>query len=163
MTDSIIIGISDQKISTSPSILVTYALGSCVGIMLHDSSTHIGGMAHIMLPDSELMKGQTGMNRMKFADTAVIDLLNAMIALGARRSNITAKIAGGANMFKMSDDSGIGTIGNRNVVSVKNVLNELNIPIVAEDTGEDFGRTVLFDLATGNAKIQSLGKDIKEI
>ena len=163
MIDTIVIGISDQKISTSPSTLVTYALGSCVGIMLHDSSSHIGGMAHIMLPDSNLMKGQVGMNRMKFADTAIVNMLNAMIALGAIKSNITAKITGGANMFQVSDDFDIGSIGTRNVSSVKKVLKELNIPIVAEDTGEDFGRTVFFDLDTGAVRVQALGKDIKEI
>ncbi|MDR2157502.1 MAG: chemotaxis protein CheD [Clostridiales Family XIII bacterium] len=163
MKDTIVIGISDQRTSKSPNTLVTYALGSCVGVSLYDETTNIGGMAHIMLPDSALMRGAKSMDRMKFADTAIADLLDKMVVQGANRSRITAKIAGGANMFKMSDGSGLGSIGQRNIASVKQVLFDLGVPIIAEDVGKDFGRTIFFDLDTGKVRVRSLGKNVREM
>jgi chemotaxis protein CheD len=161
--DMIIIGISDQNTGRHPAKLVTYALGSCVGIALHDKETGLGGLAHIMLPDSSIMNNPEKINRMKYADTAIVDLYNSMIKQGANPRGITAKLAGGANMFKVPEDSPIGKIGIRNVKRSKEVLGELNIPIVAEDVGKDFGRTLYFDLDTGTVRVQSLGQKVKEI
>jgi chemotaxis protein CheD len=164
MTDElVIIGISDLNTAKHPATLVTYALGSCVGIMLHDPNVKIGGLAHIMLPDSSMMKDPTKINRMKYADTAIVDLYNQMISKGANPGNITAKLAGGANMFKVSEDSPIGKIGKRNIERSREVLSELKIPVLAEDVGKDFGRTVHFNPGTGNVKVQSLGQKVKEI
>jgi chemotaxis protein CheD len=163
MKDTLIIGISDYKTSKSPNTLVTYALGSCVGISLYDVSTGIGGLAHIMLPESNLIRDGNRVDRMKFADTAIADLLDVMVTQGANRGRITAKIAGGANMFKITDGSGIGNIGERNIASTKKALSELGVPIVAEDTGADFGRTIFFELDTGKVKVQSLGKRVREM
>ncbi|MDR0851776.1 MAG: chemotaxis protein CheD [Clostridiales Family XIII bacterium] len=163
MSDAIVIGISDYNTSRSPNILVTYALGSCVGISLYDDHTKIGGMSHIMLPDSSMIKDSANVDRMRFADTAIADLVDAMVILGADRNRITAKIAGGANMFAMGGDSVIARIGDRNVESVKAQLNSLGIPLLAEDTGADFGRTVFFELETGKIRVQSLGKNVREL
>jgi chemotaxis protein CheD len=164
MTDEmIIIGISDQNTAKHPATMVTYALGSCVGIMLHDKALGLGGLAHIMLPDSSIMKDQGKVNRMKYADTAIVDLYESMIRQGANPKNITAKLAGGANMFKVSEDSPIGQIGIRNVERSKEILNGLNVPILAEDVGKDIGRTVYFNLDTGALRVQSLGQEVKEI
>jgi chemotaxis protein CheD len=162
MNKQIVIGISDQSISKAPDTLVTYALGSCIGISLFDASTGVGGLSHIMLPYSNLV-GDGQIDRNKFADTAIEDLVIGMERFGADRSKIKAKIAGGANMFKISDDSVIGSIGDKNIESVKKELARLGIPIVAEDVGADYGRTVYFELETGKVKVQSLGKHIKEM
>jgi chemotaxis protein CheD len=159
----IVVGISDCKMSKSPNTLVTYALGSCVGVSLYDETTRIGGMAHIMLPESRLTRTDVDIDRMKFADTAIVDLLDSMVGYGASRNRIIAKLAGGANMFKITDDSGIGNIGERNIMSAKRILAGLGIPIVAEDTGADFGRTIFFDLSTGKVKVQSLGRGVREM
>jgi chemotaxis protein CheD len=163
MKETIIVGISDQRTSQSPNILATYALGSCVGVSLYDETTGIGGLAHIMLPTSSLIKDVQAVERMKFADTAIGDLVDRMVTAGANRRQITAKIAGGANMFKIADDSAFGNIGQRNIESVKQSLSNLSVPIVGEDTGADFGRTIFFDLSTGKVKVQTLGKSVKEI
>ncbi|MDR1029127.1 MAG: chemotaxis protein CheD [Clostridiales Family XIII bacterium] len=163
MKETIVIGISDQRTSRSPNTLVTYALGSCVGVSLYDADTNIGGMAHIMLPQSVPGRDALEIDRKKFADTAIIDLLGRMVRQGANRGRIVAKIAGGANMFGIVDGNGFGDIGRRNVISVKDILSGLDIPIVAEDTGENFGRTIFFELDTGKVKVRSLGKNMKEM
>jgi chemotaxis protein CheD len=141
---------------------VTYALGSCVGVALYDRISKIGGLAHIMLPDSAMAPGIVA-DRMKFADTGVEDLVSEMISRGADPSGMTAKIAGGSNMFRISDGSRLAGIGDRNVESVKSALDRIGIRLVAEDVGCDYGRTLYFDLVTGNVKVQSLGKGTKEI
>ena len=158
---TIIVGISDLKLATPPDTLVTYALGSCVGICLLDPATRIGGLAHVMLPSIKVSPGDT--NIMKFADTAIPEMVKKMEQLGAFRSRMTAKIAGGAQMFDVQQASMIGTIGDRNVCSVKDTLHKLKIPLIAEDTGLNYGRTVYFDLETGVMKVQSLGRGTREL
>ena len=114
-----------------------------------------------MLPESSMFS-KSEVNRMKFADTAIVDLVRDMTRLGADSRKLVAKIAGGAQMFEVQPGSAIGTIGERNIVSVKNALYSLKIPVIAEDTGLNYGRTVYFDLDTGIMKVQSLSRSIKE-
>ncbi len=161
MSGQLVVGISDYKLARNPNIFVTYALGSCVGICLYDRQTKIGGLAHIMLPESSMFSNNDP-NRMKFADTAVMDLVNDLGKLGALKTRLVAKIAGGAQMFEVQAGSSIGTIGERNVFSVKKALSAHRIPILAEDTGLNYGRTVYFDLDTGIMKVQSLNRSVKE-
>ena len=113
-----------------------------------------------MLPDSTAFSNRE-LNRMKFADTAIVDMVNDLKMLGSLQTDMTAKIAGGAQMFGNSDDM-IGSIGDRNVDSVKNVLRKLRIPIIAEDTRQNYGRTLYFYLTTGIVKVQSLSRGVKE-
>jgi chemotaxis protein CheD len=155
------VGIADLKVSLSPSVIITIGLGSCIGITFFDKSKGIGGLSHIMLPDSTLFA--TVNNPLKFADLAVPILLEDMIKLGATKNNLIAKIAGGASMFSFSDKSMIMDVGNRNIIAVKNILNKLAIPIVSEDTGGNKGRTILLDTATGVLQIKTVGVGIKEI
>ncbi len=100
---------------------------------------------------------------MKFADTAIADMVQEMAKLGADRRRLTAKIAGGAQMFEVQQGSLMGTIGDRNVSSVRDTLRRLGIPVIAEDTGSNYGRTVYFDLDTGIMKVQSLGRGTREL
>ncbi len=155
------VGISDFVAAKGPDILVTYALGSCVGICLYDSKLQIGGLSHIMLPDSNQFS-KNEINRMKFADTAIADLVSEMRRLGADMRRITAKIAGGAKMFQTQPGSQIGSIGDRNVDSVKQVLKDLHIPLTAEDTRQNYGRTIHFYLGTGIMKVSSLNRGTME-
>ena len=161
MSDFLVVGISDYKYARNPNIFVTYALGSCVGICLYDKQLKIGGLSHIMLPESSMFS-KNDINRMKFADTAISDLVQDLVKLGADKRRLTAKIAGGAQMFEVQQGSLVGTIGDRNVDSVKKTLHSLRIPIIAEDTGLNYGRTVYFDLDTGIMKVQSLSRSIRE-
>lgn len=156
MSNTVTVGISDLNTVKSPDILVTYALGSCVGICLYDPLVQVAGLSHIMLPSSSLITNQN--QPMKFADTAIVMLVKKMELLGAKNIRIKAKIAGGAQMFASMSNSSIGNIGQRNVAAVKQVLASLNIPIVAEDTGKDYGRTVYFDATNGSMRVKSVNK-----
>ncbi|MDR0222907.1 MAG: chemotaxis protein CheD [Oscillospiraceae bacterium] len=153
---NISVGISDWKISKPPDVLVTYALGSCVGICLYDKTKLIGGLSHIMLPDSKNCGDGLATNRMKFADTAIPDMFGKMLSMGALRANVTAKIAGGAVMFNVATDR--FNIGERNVAAVKAALGALGIRVIAQDVGLNYGRTVFFYPESGAVKIKSTTK-----
>ncbi len=140
---NITIGISDLNVARAPDVLVTYALGSCVGICLYDEHAKVAGMSHILLPSSAQMPGNK--TPMKFADTAIPMLMVKMQAMGARPTQLRAKIAGGAQMFASSTNDAIANIGARNVAAVKATLQRLRIPIMKENTGENYGRTLLFN------------------
>lgn len=152
------IGIGDLKVCKKPDILVTYALGSCVGICLLDSTAGVGGLSHIMLPDSTA--GVNGASApMRFADTAIPMLIKEMEKLGASRGRLRAKIAGGATMFAIANDK--FNIGDRNVAKVKEMLAKERIPILAEDTGADYGRTLFFYPETGVMEIRAATRGTK--
>ncbi|KYH34785.1 chemoreceptor glutamine deamidase CheD [Clostridium tepidiprofundi DSM 19306] len=155
------IGIADLNVGNSPDVLITVGLGSCVGIALFDKRKKIGGLAHIMLPDSKQFSKIT--NEYKFADLAIPVLLDKMIKSGASKYSIEAKIAGGASMFNFSDKSMIMDIGSRNSTAVKKVLKELSIPLIGEDVGGNKGRTMIFDTDKGTVSIKTVGQGIKVI
>ena len=148
------IGISDLNIAQRGDVLVTYALGSCVGICLYDSVRKVAGLAHIMLPESSGFSAE-GRQVNKFADLAIPALVQQMERAGAKRICMKAKIAGGAQMFASVNNSALANIGARNVQAVKNTLGKMNIPIIAEDTGKDYGRTQYFGSADGIMIIKS--------
>jgi chemotaxis protein CheD len=155
------VGIADLNIAFCPDKLITVGLGSCVGIAIYDKASGIGGLAHIMLPDSSQFNKIT--NQVKFADLAIPMLVEDMIKKGARLRNMIAKIAGGASMFNFSDKSIIMDIGNRNGIAVKNALKILAIPIVAEDIGGNKGRTLIFDTESGILSIRTVGMGTTEL
>ena len=153
MADKITIGIADMKLAKGEGMLVTYALGSCIGICLHDPALKLGALVHIMLPLNMEAGRKTPM---KYADTGIRETLKQMEAKGASRSRITAKIAGGAMMFK--DGSGsLGNIGQRNIESVKLNLKKEGVRLLKEDVGGTVARTLLFDVNSGLACIRSYG------
>ena len=158
MSEIIKVGMADLKTCVSPNGVTTLGLGSCVGIAIRDTSNKIGGLAHIMLPDSKAMKNAQ-QNLAKFADTGVEELVKQMEKLGAKRSRMVAKIAGGATMFSFQGSgTNVGQVGDRNVDAVKAKLRELKIPILASDTGANYGRTVIFYPESGDFHIRALGK-----
>ena len=152
---------ADLKLCKAPDAITTLGLGSCVGIAIRDPATKIGGLAHIMLPDSTQFANNT--NIPKFADTGVKELVKVVTAAGANRTRLVAKIAGGAQMFAFSSKNELTAVGQRNVEAVKKVLAELKIPILASDTGLNFGRTVEFYPETGDYVIKAVGKGVKTI
>ena len=154
MKNTVKVGIADMNIVKGEDELVTFALGSCVAICLYDAEKKIAGMAHIMLPDSKQLAAGSS-QPLKFADTALLELLKVMQQQGARAAALTAKIAGGAQMFADTANSPLGNIGGRNTQAVKAGLARFRIPIVAEDTGKDYGRTCYFDAPTGSMLIKS--------
>lgn len=161
MVELIRVGMADLKVACHPSILSTLGLGSCVGITLYDCKKKIIGMAHIMLPSSRIATANT--NRAKFADTGITDLLDQMLALGANKKDLVAKIAGGAQMFAFSGSNEIMKIGARNSEASRMMLKELNIPLLGEDTGGNHGRTIEISSEDGRLMVKTIGFGIKYI
>ena len=159
---SIVIGISDMNVAKGDNSVITYALGSCVGVAMYDTSRKIAGLAHILMPSSKDVR-DSNINLMKYADTAVPELLRRMERAGASSFNINAKIAGGAQMFSMGNASTQFNIGERNVQMVRDALQKLRIRIVAEDVGANYGRTVEIFAATGVYRIKAIAKGTKDI
>jgi len=162
MGEIIKVGMADWKICTGDDGLTTLGLGSCVGVAIRDPQSGIGGLAHVMLPDSKETVNNS--NRSKFADTCIADMVTEMVKKGANLGKMTAKIAGGAQMFAFgSGKSDMVRVGERNVAACKNKLKELKIAVTAEDTGENYGRTVVFYPADGKYVIKAVGKPEKTI
>lgn len=161
MGEVIKVGMADMRVCGGEDALTTLGLGSCIGIAIRDPGTGIGGLVHIMLPDSKEIKNNT--NRPKFADTGIEDLVIAIVKKGGNRNKLVAKIAGGAQMFAFGGKSDMVRVGERNAEASKKKLSELKIPLLAEDTGDTYGRTVVFYPATGEFHIRSVGKSEKVI
>jgi chemotaxis protein CheD len=164
------VGVAEYHVTHNPHTLVCFGLGSCVGIALYDGRRKIGGLAHVMLPDSKAIsrKGSPG----KFADTAIRSMVREMEKLGSRRKDMVAKIAGGACMFHIPGARNprnvpgpcLGMqIGERNVEAVKRILEEMGIPLVAEDTGGDYGRTMRFRVSDGKVTVSSIRHGTREL
>ena len=161
MGEMIKVGMADLNICIAPDALTTLGLGSCVGVALYDAQMRIAGLVHIMLPDSS--KVRQNENKAKFADTGIELLIERMKERGAAVNRLTAKIAGGAQMFAFKSDNDMLRVGQRNVEAVKQKLAQLNIKILAEDTGLNYGRTVEFYPANGDFVIKSVGKPVQTI
>lgn len=155
------VGIADLNLVLDPGTIMTIGLGSCIGIALYDRRLKVAGLSHIMLPDSTQFRNVS--NPMKFADSAIPILIEKMEKQGCQKKDIVAKIAGGAAMFKFSDKSIISDIGRRNTEAVRNVLKKLGIPIIAEDTGGNKGRTMIVETSDGKVTLKIVGKNIIEI
>lgn len=154
METKLTIGIADMKMTRKEGVLITYALGSCIGICLYDPLLKLGSLIHIMLPIN-MEAGRK--NTMKYADTGIRETLKQMEAQGASRARITAKIAGGAKMFETTNNA-LGNIGQRNIESVHLNLRKEGIRLLKEDVGGSVARTLLFDVATGQACVRSYGR-----
>jgi chemotaxis protein CheD len=153
---------AEYKAAKSPASLITLGLGSCVGVVLYDNFSKVGGLAHVMLPDSN-MSSKKDYNPGKFADTAIDALIQDMLRLGVKRSNIVSKIAGGAQMFQIKSENNIMQIGKRNVEAVKTKLSRLSISILAEDVEGNYGRTIEFFCETGELTIKTIGHGVRII
>lgn len=156
------VGMADLNVTPYPGVLTTLGLGSCIGIALYDPSTKIAGLAHIMLPDSTQIKNNS--NVAKFADTATVQLLAQMVKIGANKSRVKAKLAGGAQMFAFNDKANeMMRIGIRNAQAAQAILRKLGIPIVAQDVGANYGRTIELYTEDGRLLIKTIGHGIKQI
>jgi chemotaxis protein CheD len=162
-TSSIVkVGIADMNIVQSPSIIRTSGLGSCVGVVLFDTVHEIAGLAHVMLPDSNLAKIGS-MNIAKYADTAIKALVELIVNAGGNSKLLKAKMAGGAQMFQFTSGNEMMRIGPRNVEAVREELRRLNIKIVAEDVGGNSGRTIEFNPSNRELMIRTVNQGVKVI
>lgn len=168
--ETVNVGVAEYFVTHNPHVLASYGLGSCVGVAIYDEKRKIGGMAHIMLPDSRAISKPGGPGR--YADTAIRAVVEEMERLGSKRRDMRAKMAGGACMFtipgatnpKNVPGPALGMqIGERNIKAAKRALRELKIPLVAEDTGGTYGRTMRFHTSDGKVTISSIKHGVKEL
>ena len=147
--------VADYAVRRGDKVIATIGLGSCVAIALYDRDTRTGGLAHILLPN-QAMSRETA-NPAKFPETIVPLMLQEMRALaGGVTGRVSAKIVGGASMFgQLAVGTGVN-VGERNVVATRDVLASHQIPLIAEDTGLDYGRSVYFHLEDGRVEVRSL-------
>nr|WP_304364464.1 chemotaxis protein CheD [Methanosarcina sp. KYL-1] len=150
----ILVGTGDYAVARSPVKLKASGLGSCVGITLYDRETKVGGLIHVMLPSIKeaCLKANPASNPAKFADSGIEHLLEEVVKIGACRKRLEAKVVGGASMFSTTHLN----IGERNTKLAKKTLEELGVAIVAEDTGKNYGRTITFDISTGDLLVKTV-------
>lgn len=160
MSTVINVGMAEYKTARTPDILMTAGLGSCIGVCILDPVVKVGGLAHIMLPSAN---GNLGGNLSKYADTAIELMLNEMLSLGASRMRLKAKMAGGSQMFSFPGKPPILKIGDRNAEAVEMELKRMGIPLVVADVGGSFGRTIHFDVGTGDLKVRTINHGEKVI
>lgn len=148
------VGVAQVKEAQTPAILRTI-LGSCVGICIYERTKKVGGLAHILLPSDHT----GGSTPEKYADTAIPLLIERLIKQGGKKEFMSAKIAGGASMFKFDSNVTLGQIGQKNVEVTKAILGKMGIPVVDEDTGGNVGRVIDFFLEDGRLKVKSGGAE----
>ncbi len=147
------VGVAQLSFSSNPTVLRTI-LGSCIGICIYDKTKKIGGLAHILLPNN-IKNGPPE----KYADTAIPLLLDTLYKQGCKKESMSAKIAGGASMFKFNASISLAQIGERNAEVTKKILTENDIPVLMEDIGGNLGRVIDFFLEDGRLKVRAGGKE----
>ncbi len=143
--------ISEMKVAKGDAVLVSFGLGSCVGVAIFDPEQEVGGLVHVLLPGSPRPED----NPLKFSDTAIELLIKEIQHMGGSADSMVAKVIGGANMFSWIGSDNKKPIGERNVEAVLNKLANIGIRVVAKDVGGTEGRTVEFYPGNGNVTISN--------
>lgn len=157
----IVVGISDLKVSNNlGDALVTYALGSCIGVAVFDPVVKVGGLLHFMLPDSALDANKAKAMPAMFADTGIILLFKTCYSYGAEKRRMIVKVAGGANIL---DDTNYFRIGQKNITAMRKIFWRNNVLIDREDTGENFNRTMRLDLSSGRCILKGSNGTVKDL
>lgn len=157
----VIIGIADMKVSDDPDVtLVTYSLGSCIGVAVYDAVARVGGILHYMLPESDVNPVRAKTNPYMFADTGIPMLFKSCYKLGAVKRQMIVKVAGGSQVM---DESRVFNIGKRNYAALRKIFWRNNILIDAEDVGGTVNRTMRLNIATGETALKVSGQGFKTL
>ena len=157
MTMDEVIGIADSRVSADPGVsLVTYSLGSCIGLSIWDPQVRVGGLLHYMLPDSALSAEKAKANPDMFANTGIPKLFRNAFRLGAVKKRLIVKIAGGSQLL---DDNGTFNIGKRNYIMLRKIFWKNGVLVDAEDVGGSISRTMRLVLDTGRVTIKTRGRE----
>jgi chemotaxis protein CheD len=156
-----IVGIADMQITQDPeATLVTYSLGSCIGVAIYDPVAGVGGLLHYMLPDSSIDPQKARENPSMFADTGIPLLFKEAYKLGAVKSRLQVKVAGGSQIL---DDSEYFNIGKLNQMALRTIFRKNNVLTQAEEVGGNANRTLGIDMASGKVWIRTSGDGVREI
>ena len=158
---NLIVGVSDMKVSNDlDTTLVTYSLGSCIGIAIYDEVARIGGLLHFMLPESSLDPEKARKNPFMFADTGIPTLFKSAYKLGAKKQRMRVIVAGGAQVL---DQSGFFNIGKRNDMAVRKMFHKNNVIIDYRDIGGNVNRTIKLAVENGDVWLKVSGMGEKKI
>jgi chemotaxis protein CheD len=158
---NIVVGVSDMKVSKDPdSVLITYSLGSCIGIAIYDPFARVGGLLHFMLPESNLDGDKAKRNPSMFADTGIPYLFKSTYDLGAQKKRMRVVVVGGSQIL---DQQGFFNIGKRNHMAVRKIFWKNQVMIDYEDIGGNGNRTIKLDVANGSIWIKSSGQEYRKI
>ena len=150
------VGIADIQVSADPEDeFITHALGSCLGVSIHDPVSQVGGLIHIMLPNSNIDREKAQKNPYMFVDTGIPDLFKKAYNLGATKGNISVKVAGGSNIL---DPRGQFKIGERNYAMLRKIFWKNNVLIDSEDVGGSESRTMVLEMGSGRVTVRSNGE-----
>ncbi|HEY0777161.1 MAG TPA: chemotaxis protein CheD [Gemmatirosa sp.] len=157
----LVVGIGDVRVTDVPEArLVTYALGSCLGVAIHDPVARVGGLLHVMLPDSAIDPVKAAQAPALFVDTGVPLLFRESYRLGARKERLVVRVVGGSHAAAREADDRF-QIGRRNVSALRRILARNGVPVTAEDVGGcQRSRTVTLDVATGALTVRVDGRDV---
>jgi chemotaxis protein CheD len=158
--EQIVVGMADCRIGDAPGqVLATYALGSCIGLAVHDAKAGVGGLLHFMLPDSGIDRGRSRDNPWMFADTGIPMMLERLCARGASKRRVTVRAAGGASMM---DPDNVFDIGRRNYLAMRKILWKAGVLVHGEAVGGVRSRTVRLEIGSGKFLIQE-GGEVREL
>jgi len=153
--NQVVVGISDCKVTTDKdSVLITYALGSCIAVAVHDPVSSVAGLLHYMLPEASLDREKAVLNPYMFADTGIARLLHRVCEQGAQRSRLVVRLAGGAQTLNGHE---MFQIGKRNHLAARKLLWKEGLLVKAEAVGGDVSRTVRLEAATGRVLVRESG------
>lgn len=159
MSEIIRVKIADLAVLKGDGLLITVGLGSCIGVAVYDNAAKVAGLAHILLADSTNFKASD--NPAKFADTAIPMLIAEMARLGARNGRLTAKMAGGSQLF--SFENSVIPVGEKNIQMTRQTLSRLKIPLLGEDVGGNCGRTMRVYVSEGRVTVAMVGSEERQI
>jgi chemotaxis protein CheD len=153
----VVVGVADMKVSSKPDeVLVTHALGSCIGVAVYDPVAKVGGILHYMLPDSELDPAKSQENPFMFADTGIPRLFRECYQLGAQKTRMKVKVAGGSQVLGSQEHF---QIGRRNYAALRKIFLRNNVLITSEDVGGTKARTLFLEIATGTVWVKIMGQN----
>lgn len=170
------VNLGEVKFGREDDVLVCFGLGSCVGVVMYDPDIGLAGMAHVVLPKnnrkqsaivSESVIGSHSPAEVeapaKYADTGIAFLLESLLNMGAKKTRLRVKLAGGASVLAVPifNNAGGLEIGQRNVIAIEEILDDLKIPIIAKDVGGNKGRTMRFYTEDGRVEVSTFGSDKK--
>ncbi|MCP4024119.1 MAG: chemotaxis protein CheD, partial [Desulfobacteraceae bacterium] len=150
-----IVGVADMKVSSNQEeSVITYSLGSCIGLVIYDSVAKVGGILHYMLPESSIDEDKAAKKPYMFADTGIPRLFKTAYKMGAKKPRIKVYVAGGAEIL---DQNGFFNIGKRNYMALKKIFFKNNVMINKQNVGGNINRTVRIEIATGDIYVKTSG------
>lgn len=155
----VVVDIADMQVTDDPCVeLVTYSLGSCIGITIWDPEIRVGGMLHYMLPQASVSPEKAKLNPNMFGDTGIPSLFRAAYELGAQKKRLIVKVAGGSSLL---DDNGTFNIGKRNYILLRKIFWKNGVLIDSEDVGGNISRTMRLSVGNGRVTIRNRGKEVE--